>query len=345
MKNRIKNIIAVLVSASGLLGVSRWLRIRYFKKPSVTILCFHRIVAEGGLISPQCISPQLFEKQMQYFSSKFDFITLDDVAPFLSGDMKFDRDVMAFTFDDGYEDNYVNAAPILERFNAKAAFYIASEPILDGKSYWIDELSTLLEVLHGSAAIVDLTELKDVAFKISQFILSPGNKKKQHAKNIFYAVNALNEVQKNKLLIELRKTCEVIGCTPNRTPKLMSVSQIKSLMSRGHTIGAHTHTHPRLSNLTEREVESEIILGAERLSEHFGEIRHFAYPFGKMTDIPTDKTALFEILNRCGFKITVTTEDNILVQSDYKFLVPRKVMSAQSISQIDIKMELMAWQR
>ena len=345
MRNRIKQMIAVLISACGVLKVSRWLRVRCFNKPSVTILCFHRIVPEGGLISPQCISSDLFEKQMRFFSSKFDFITLDDVASYLSGDIAFQRDVMAFTFDDGYEDNYINAAPILERFDAKAAFYIASEPILDGKNYWIDELSILLEALHGSAAIVDLTELDDVAFKISQFISAPEDQKKQQAKNIFYAANALNEGQKNKLLIELRKTCEVIGRTPNKTPTLMSVSQIKALMNRGHIIGAHTHTHPRLSNLTVDEVESEIIQGVERLSEHFGEIKHFAYPFGKMADIPTDKSALFNVLDRCGFKMSVTTEDNVLAQSDHKYLVPRKVMSAQSVSQIDLKMELMAWQR
>jgi peptidoglycan/xylan/chitin deacetylase (PgdA/CDA1 family) len=345
MKNRCKKMIAVLISLSGILAMSRWLRVHCFNKPSVTILCFHRIVPEGGLISPQCISSDLFEKQMRFFNSKFNFITLDDVASYLSGDVTFQRDVMAFTFDDGYEDNYINAAPILERFKARAAFYIASEPILDGKKYWIDELSILLEALHGSAAIVDLAELDSVALKISQFISAHESQKKQQAKSIFFAVNAINEVQKNKLLIELRKACEVTNCTPSKAPKLMSISQLTALMSRGHIIGAHTHTHPRLSNLTAAQVESEITQGVERLSEHFGEVQHFAYPFGKMADIPTDKTALFSVLHRCGFKMSVTTEDNVLAQSDHKFLVPRKVMSAQSVSQIGLKMELMAWQR
>ena len=117
------------------------------------------------------------------------------------------------------------------------------------------------------------------------------------------------------------------------------------MIDRGHTIGAHTHTHPKLSNLDLDKVEVEITTGVERLRERFGEINHFAYPFGKMADIPADKAGLFNILQRCGFKSTVTTEDNVLNTDDHRFLVPRKVMSAQSVAQITLKLELMAWKK
>jgi peptidoglycan/xylan/chitin deacetylase (PgdA/CDA1 family) len=345
MKNTIKKTLASMLSACGLLGFSRWLRIRCFNKSSVIILCYHRVVPEGGLISPQCISSELFEHQILFFASKFDFITLDDITPYLAGASEYKGDVMAITFDDGYADNYTHAAPILDRYAAKGTFFIASEPVLDKKSYWIDELSVLLDALHGTTADIDLPAEKALALQISQFIIAPKELKKRLAKDIFLSVNAVSEVQKHLLLKVLREACKVVASIPHKTPALMSAPQIKELINNGHTIGAHTHTHPRLSNLELNEVESEIVTGVTRLREEFGEINHFAYPFGKMADIPADKTALFNILQHCGFQLTVTTEDDVVKNNDHRFLVPRKVMSAQSVAQIRLKLELMAWKK
>lgn len=345
MKNSFKKALANILWFSGLLGFSRWLRIYCFNKSSITILCYHRIISEGGLISPQCISSELFENQMRFFASKFRLVTLDDVASHLEGKLEFEGDAMAFTFDDGYEDNYTNAAPILDRHNAKATFFIASEPVLDEKCYWIDELSVLLDALHESTVVIEAPALKDIALRVSQFILAPRNLRKVQAKDIFLAVNVLNEVHKNMLLAVLREACKTAGCVPKKTPALMNETQIKALIDGGHAIGAHTHTHPKLSNLELDKVEDEITTGVARLKERFGEIKHFAYPFGKMADIPADKAGLFNILQRCGFKSTVTTEDNVLNTDDHRFLVPRKVMSAQSVAQITLKLELMAWKK
>lgn len=345
MKNIFKKTFTNLLSLCGLLVFSRWLRVRCFNKSSVTILCYHRIIPEGGLISPQCISSELFERQMRFFASKYHLVTLDDVTSHLAGELEFEGDAMAFTFDDGYEDNYTNAAPILDRYNAKATFFIASEPVLGETCYWIDELSVLLDALYESTAVIEVPALKDLALRVSQFIIAPKELKRAQAKEIFLAVNVLNEMQKHVLLAALREACRTTGSVPKKTPALMAESQIKALINGGHTIGAHTHTHPKLSNLELDKVEDEIVTGVERLRERFGEINHFAYPFGKMADIPADKAGLFNILQRCGFKSTVTTEDNVLNTDDHRFLVPRKVMSAQSIAQITLKLELMAWKK
>ena len=61
----------------------------------------------------------------------------------------------------------------------------------------------------------------------------------------------------------------------------MSREQLRDLDRRGWEIGAHTHTHPRLSQLAEAELPGELELPRRLLAEWLGKpCRSFAYPYG-----------------------------------------------------------------
>jgi len=64
----------------------------------------------------------------------------------------------------------------------------------------------------------------------------------------------------------------------------MSHKDLRYLVDTGHTIGAHTATHARLSEVTDHgELEKEIIACANRLRDVLGvEIEHFAFGFGNL---------------------------------------------------------------
>ena len=54
-------------------------------------------------------------------------LSLKKLKPYLDGD-KFGK-VVGITFDDGYQNNLVNAAPILVKYNFSATCYIVGESI------------------------------------------------------------------------------------------------------------------------------------------------------------------------------------------------------------------------
>lgn len=63
--------------------------------------------------------------------------------------------------------------------------------------------------------------------------------------------------------------------------RTMTTDELKSLRADGHTIGAHTHTHPVLSRLSLDKAKLEIRKSQEILQDILEEpIRHFAYPYG-----------------------------------------------------------------
>lgn len=63
--------------------------------------------------------------------------------------------------------------------------------------------------------------------------------------------------------------------------RAMTTGEMKALRADGHTIGAHTHTHPVLSRISLASAKAEIRTSQEILQDILGEpIRHFAYPYG-----------------------------------------------------------------
>jgi hypothetical protein len=85
-----------------------------------------------------------------------------------------------------------------------------------------------------------------------------------------------------------------------RSP-FMTWRQIRDLRDMGHTIGAHTHTHPVLAALSSGEQLHEIRRSKQVLEQQLGEtVDVFAYPYGKPGRSFSDETK--RLVGECGFK-------------------------------------------
>lgn len=88
------------------------------------ILMYHMVSDPivGAKFNSLRVSTEMFEKQIQYLSkSGWHFFTMSELV-----DLKdqLPEKSIAITFDDGYEDNFSNALPILKKYNAKATIYL-----------------------------------------------------------------------------------------------------------------------------------------------------------------------------------------------------------------------------
>lgn len=86
--------------------------------------------------------------------------------------------------------------------------------------------------------------------------------------------------------------------------RLMSWEELATWRAAGHTVGAHTMTHARLSTLPEAaqtaEIRGSVALIAERLGEP---VNTFAYPFGSARDY--DATTM-QLVRAAGCTIAVS---------------------------------------
>ena len=73
---------------------------------------------------------------------------------------------------------------------------------------------------------------------------------------------------------------------------LMNDGQIREWLAAGHEIGAHTLTHPHLTQLPRARARTEIFDSKAVLEDRFGvPVRHFCYPYGEHDEAIRDLVA------------------------------------------------------
>jgi peptidoglycan/xylan/chitin deacetylase (PgdA/CDA1 family) len=89
---------------------------------AVPILAYHEVGETDDLYN---ITANQFEEQMAYLTRNgYHAISLEDLFNFYNGQGKLPEKPVVITFDDGYEDNYLVALPILEKYNLSATVFI-----------------------------------------------------------------------------------------------------------------------------------------------------------------------------------------------------------------------------
>lgn len=98
-----------------------------YPPPGIPILAYH-MVNEGK--STYSVSPALFEEHMQYLQQEgYTTISLLEFAKAKKGKFTLPERPVVITFDDGYEDNYSTALPILEKYGMKATVFMVVNDI------------------------------------------------------------------------------------------------------------------------------------------------------------------------------------------------------------------------
>jgi peptidoglycan/xylan/chitin deacetylase (PgdA/CDA1 family) len=129
-----KKLIIPAVLTLALVGLFVFIRSGY----ELPILMYHsvdRAVPKGNVLT---VTVDTFERQMAFFKKNhYRVLPLDSVADYVSKKSKVSSRVVALTFDDGYEDNYTYAFPILKKYNFPATvFVIVSEVGKPGRLNW-----------------------------------------------------------------------------------------------------------------------------------------------------------------------------------------------------------------
>lgn len=124
----------------------------------------------------------------------------------------------------------------------------------------------------------------------------------QHVKALFFVNSGLIDVYEDSEQ-QSEYVHDRLLLSPRRT---LSWDGVRMLVEAGHTIGGHSTTHARLSELQEGMEREEIINDKVRIEEVIGkEISTFAYPFGQAKDF-TDATE--KIVQEVGYTYAFTTE-------------------------------------
>ena len=90
----------------------------------IAVLTYHHV---GHSKDWLYVSPDEFDSQLKFLqTSGFHILSVAEAADILAGKGKMPRQAVVITFDDGYEDNYLAALPVLEKNGVKATFFVVT---------------------------------------------------------------------------------------------------------------------------------------------------------------------------------------------------------------------------
>lgn len=96
------------------------------------------------------VKPEDFEKQMKWFyDNKWTSFTISQLVE----QNEIPKKSFVVTFDDGYEDNYLNAFPILQKYNFKATIYLVPN---QKTNHWEEKNTSVLSNLLNEKQILEM---------------------------------------------------------------------------------------------------------------------------------------------------------------------------------------------
>src|SRR4051794_37756177 len=102
------------------------------------------------------------------------------------------------------------------------------------------------------------------------------------------------------------------------TEPLMDDAQVKAWLAAGHEIGAHTKTHPRLTEISLDAAGEEITASKKALEDRFNvPIEHFCYPYGDWNEKVRD------LVIAAGYKTACTTNAGVNKPGESPFELKR----------------------
>lgn len=130
MRKYLKYLLVIVI----LLFAVKFLYLKTRYKNSSFILIYHKIDNFGGGSRSLYVTKVNFENQMGYLYRRgYRTVSLQELAGIIKNKKRIPEKIFAITFDDGYENNYTNAMPLLKKYGFRATVFLSAGYI--GKSY------------------------------------------------------------------------------------------------------------------------------------------------------------------------------------------------------------------
>ncbi len=275
----------------------------------LSILIFHRVLAQPDPLFPDLPDALEFEARMRWVSQWFEVLPLGRAIDLLYAGRIPSR-ALAITFDDGYADNEELAAPILKRLGMTATFFV-STGYLGGGCMWNDQV---IEAIRAC----DAAELDLSALNLGRHPLASVEARRQAISALLTGIKHLEQSQRQALTDAI---VAAAGAKPS-AQLMMQPEQLRGLRSLGMEIGAHTRTHPILTRLSRSAACDEMAGGKADLERILDEpVELFAYPNG----VPGQDYAAehAKMAEECGFRAALSTAWGAASMRSDRFQLPR----------------------
>jgi len=239
---------------TGVLSAARG--VRRLARAEVRVLAYHRVLDIGNserfVFDPALVSatPERFREQMQYIRDCYRPISSADLIAFVEEGRALPRDAVIVTFDDGYDDNYRIAFPILRELGVPATFFVSTGHIDSGLPYAYDWLVHMVCV--AAAAKLDVPEV-GLHVALPPSLLA----RREIASDLLDRIKWLDDAVQSKIIARMERDWSLPRAVhPDCRP--MTWDQLREMQAAGMDIGSHGVNHRMLGRLPAEEMVAEV---------------------------------------------------------------------------------------
>ncbi len=237
-------------------------------------------------------TPQQFAAQLDQLQACANIVSLDEVIDAIEGKRRLPAKSVLITFDDAYQ-NFETAWQLLKSRGLPVVLFVpTSFPDHPERTFWWDRVHWAIRSTPKTQIMLDGQHLP----------LETAKQKSVAARSIAAKVKQLPHREAMPWIDTLCKELQE-DIKPN---EVLSWQRLKELSDEGVAIGAHTHTHPLMNQITLDQAREEAERSREELQQRMGtEIRSFCYPAGGVSD------EVASMLREIGYSAAFTTKRGV----------------------------------
>lgn len=309
-KTLLKNNLFIFIKKSGIYKLKH-----QWSADKVYVLCFHSVSDSKNQFFYTSMPQNVFKKLLNYVKNNFEVVTFSQV---INSTYNSKNPKCIITFDDGYEDFYFNALPLLTDFALPAYQSIITNVAQEGCVIWTQRFNAIIEQLYK--------ERPSGRFRIYnvEFSYNTYNQYFRLSNNLFKMLLTLTTEEREIWLTEM----EFLLRNRNvQIPAMMNWKQINQCIQQNIHIFSHTLNHINLA--TEKDynvIHREIVESAVQINKNTGVTPEgITFPNSQFNN---------EVLNIASshYKYLLSTEDRyfnpLTSRFNNAYLIPRINLNA-----------------
>jgi glycosyltransferase involved in cell wall biosynthesis/peptidoglycan/xylan/chitin deacetylase (PgdA/CDA1 family) len=294
----------------------------FLRRRGFPVFMFHRVLPDprDSYDPEMVISTELFESFLQWASDEFHIVPVPELIQRIQEPRNGNKGYCAITFDDGWQDNYAHAFPLLQAYHAPATVFLAARLIGSERRFWQERLWACLNGRDKSGVHQDLAEEFNRHFMWYP-PLRAGDFNFSDLRTALLGRSSL-EAEEFVDLLETKFPCA--SAPPGRS--FMNWQEVELMHKGGVHFGSHTLNHTRLTHAPPDVAWNEITESRRELQERLGEpVTGFTYPWGQT--IPT----ITRQVQAAGYEYALTTQPSLFSKSSDAWLIPRIPISGNVV--------------
>jgi peptidoglycan/xylan/chitin deacetylase (PgdA/CDA1 family) len=315
-------------------GLSKAGYLRRAAGTTPAVLTYHGVLPAGyKMMDPSLdgnlVNADSFRRQLRFLKDHYNAISPEEFLLWCEAGQELPPRSVLLTCDDGLRNSLFDMMPILQEAGLRCLFFVTGASLSDTPTMlWYEELFLMFRARPENVSL-DWFELG-----------VPGDMGRQTKRSLWWKlVRVLSRYDLDRRRAFLERIRMQLGLSErwdveyredplrNRRFLVLSPAELRQLAHAGMCIGAHTLSHPLLSQSSAELAWKEIVESKHNLEQALGRrIRALAYPFGDPSSVTTREVQMAE---RAGFECAFLNVSDSFGTNTSRFAIPRVHVTAE----------------